>query len=196
MTIFNPNTIHQQISFSERLNNTQLWISKTKELLYAANKIKPIINAKWKKIKVQHDKVVDRTRTPNIQGIYFMLIAYALENLCKAILIYRKKESLSNRLLKSIPDEMKGHDLLRLVKNIGLRLNITTEELLVRLSRNSIWEARYPLPIESSKMTLYEEVSNEKKVFVAFFTQEDINKIDGLIKRFKNLIKIELKIDI
>lgn len=192
----NPNQLYQQINFSERLNNTYLWILKAKELLSAANQIKPVVKSKWGKIKIKNGKVIDLSQGPNIQGVYFMLIAYALENLCKAILVHRKKESLKNRLLKSVPKEIQGHDLLKLVKNIGLRLNITTEELLARLSRNSIWAARYPIPIESSKMTIYEKVSNGQQVFAAFFTLEDMNKIDRFIDRFKNLIKVELKTDI
>lgn len=190
------NEYYQQINFSERLNDVSLWISKARELLYAATQLKPVVKSRWEKIKIENGKIMDFSQAPNTQGVYFMLVAYALENLCKSILVHRNRASLKNRLLKNVPPEIKGHDLLKLAKNIGLTLNITTEELLVRLSRNSIWAARYPIPIESWKMTPCEKVANEQQIFAAFFTLEDVNKIDGLINRFKNLIKVEIKVDI
>ncbi len=188
--------LYQQISFSKRLNDISLWISKAKELLFAANHIKPVVVSKWGKVKIKKGKIVSISKDPDIQGVYFMLVAYAIENLCKAILVHQKQEKFRNRLLKKVPKDIKGHNLMNLAKNIGLRLSISDQELLARLSRNSIWAARYPIPFESDHMTVKDKILNGQEILSAYFSPEDINKIERFINRLKNLIKIELKMDI
>jgi len=188
--------LQQKIQFSERLNNVALWVSKAKELIFSADCLKPEIKSQWGKVAIQNDEVVNGSKNPWIQGIYFMLIAYAIENLCKVILIHRKKEEWKNRLLSKVPKDIKGHDLLKLTKDIKMHLNISEQKLLARVTRNSIWDARYPLPLEADHMRTSEKLLNGQNSFSAYLGPNDISEIENFLKRLRKLVKDELNIDI
>jgi len=142
-----PNRYPLAIQFSERFRRTDLWIAKGEELLTAAKILEANLKPKWSKVRVNKNKVVSVPTGLDVQSVYSMLIAYSIENFCKVLLIHRNRESLKNRLLTKIPNYIKEHDLQKLVNAIQLKLSVHEQELLTRLSRNSIWAARYPVQL-------------------------------------------------
>ena len=95
-----------------------------------------------------------------------------------------------------MPKNITGHNLLKLANYINLTLTISEQELLTRLSRNSIWAARYPIPYESEHMGTTDKLSNGQKVFSAYFSPRDMDEIDKFIHRLRRLAKEELNTDI
>lgn len=181
-----------KISFSERLSDSGLWISKAKQLIFAAESLKSKVQDRWSQVKIVDDKIVDNSKEPHIQDVYFMLIAYAIENLFKAILILRKQRELKNRLLSKVPKDVLKHDLLQLAHNVGMFLTIPEQNLFARLSRNSVWAARYPIPTEAVDLKTSEKLLNGQDSFVAYFAPDDIKRIDEFLSRLLNLAEEEL----
>jgi hypothetical protein len=196
MKEINQLQFYQGIQFSERLNEVNLWVSKAKELLHAANCLKSILNSQWSKVKIENGKLIVNLNEPLVQGPYFMLVAYAIENLLKAIIIHRKKAKLKNRLLLKIPDNVHGHDLLKLANKIGIQLDISEQKLLARLTQNSIWSARYPIPLEATDMRTTVKLLNGQNYFSAYFAPNDLPEIDSFLEKLLKIVSGELNIAI
>ncbi len=196
MKKINPGQLQLEIQFSERLNDVDLWVSKAKELLFASNCLKSELNSQWSKIKIKDGKLISNLRDPLVQGSYFMLIAYAVENLFKATIIHRKKEELRNRLISKIPQDVFGHDLLKLANDIGMNLNLREQNILARLTQNSVWSARYPIPLEANKMTTTVKLLKGQVAFSAYFAPSDISEIEKFICRLRKEMKEELDLEI
>jgi len=180
-----PNLTPQAIQFSQQLTNTGFWIDKADELLTAADILEGEVVQYWAEIGIKDGQVVGTPKRRNIQGPYFLLIAYSLENYLKALLIHRNLRSLKNRLLSSLPDYIKEHNLVQLARRVNLSISVQEEELLSRLSRNSMWAARYPVPTSPDGLAAIKEFSNGKAYLVAYFGPQDVN----LIKKFTDRLQ-------
>ena len=183
--------------FRERLLNSNIWVSKAKELLSAACLLEKEVISQWENLKANNKKTV--AFIPNLQGVHFMLIAYAIENLCKAIIIHKQRDKLRNRPITNIAKDfkdIKGHNLVRLVKKINMKIDIVEEELLIRLSRNSTWEGRYPTPMKSIDIVGNKRLSNGNNYLTAYYSPNDIDKARKFLNRLFQKVKEKLMITI
>lgn len=187
-----PNSIYEAISFSERLVDTGSWIEKADELLAAARILEVDIIRYWSAMSIENGQVVGIPDSKLVQGPYFLLIAYALENYFKALLIHRDRESLKNRLFSALPDYLKKHDLIELARDIKLELDITEEELLLRLGRNSIWAARYPVPTGPGALAAIKKFSDGKHYLTAYLGPNDISRVHDFVDRLRGLVLKEI----
>jgi hypothetical protein len=101
-------------------------------------------------------------------GPYFVLIAYAIENLFKATLVHLNRESLRNRLLSSLPRYISEHDLIKLAHRVAFSVSVPDEDLLARLTRNSVLAGRYPVPTGPDGFRALEQYSDGLVYFTAF----------------------------
>jgi len=109
-----------------------------------------------------------------------MFIAYEVENLFKAMIIYRRKKELRNRLISKIFQDVFGHNLLKLTNDIRMNLKLSEQNTLARLTQNSAWSARYPIPLEANKMTTTVKLLKGQVAFSTYFARSDISKIEKL----------------
>jgi hypothetical protein len=168
--------------YSEEVLRTELWISKADNLLSAATLLETRIDDFWDAVR--------RGETPrgnfgDAYGPYFMLIAFAVENLCKAALIHRRFGELKKAPLRRLPKFLVGHDLLRLIKAMGLSITLAEEDLLVRLSRCAVWLGRYPVPIGFDAVRGSQEFSDGKTRFTAYFVKDDVDDLKRLVIRIR-----------
>jgi hypothetical protein len=136
--------------------------------------------------------LIDAPSRRFLQGPYFLLIAYALENYFKARLVHRNQESFRNRLLIKIPNYINQHDLLRLAQAVEMELTVSEEELLFRLSNNSIWAARYPVPAGPNGIITAQKFSDGKSHLTAYLGPRDIDRIHEFIDRCRERVKHEI----
>lgn len=186
-----PHEVQLAIQFSERLADAELWIGKAEELLAAAKILEADVVRYWSKVHVKDGRVVSVPCRKNVQGPYFLLTAYGLENYFKALLVCKNRQSFRNKLLTKIPDYIKEHDLLRLARKVSMKLTLLEEDLLSRLSRNSIWEARYPVPTGPNGITAIQQFSDGKTYLVAYFRPEDVDQIHGFVNRLREYVIAE-----
>jgi hypothetical protein len=184
--------VYGAIQFSERLSDTGLWIEKAEELLAAAEILEVEVRKYWKGILFEATGLIDAPSRRLLQGPYFLLMAYALENYFKALLVHRNKESFRNRLLFKIPNYINQHDLLRLANKVGMKLSVPEEKLLFRLSNNSIWAARYPVPIDPNGIITTHKFSDGKWHLTAYLGPKDIDLIHQVIERCREVVKREI----
>ena len=96
------------------------WFSKARELLATAAQSERRISEYWRRLRswANEQGKPPRQRTKLMiakpQETYFMLVAYAIENLCKGHL--GEQGTLRPRSEGSLPRELKEHDLYKLVQ--------------------------------------------------------------------------------
>jgi len=180
------------IQFSERIADAGLWIRCAEELLASAHVLEAEVRQYWAEVHVDGTRVVSAPPRPSLQGPYFLLAAYALENYFKAVLIHRNAESLRNRLLSCIPAYLKQHDLVRLAEDAGLNLDVPEQELLSRLTRNSTWAARYPVPTGPDLLHAVKELSDGRVYLTAYLAPADVDRINAFVERLSTFAHQEI----
>jgi hypothetical protein len=188
-----PAERYQQIDFSNRLTDTSLWIKMADELVDAANVLEAEVVKYWSEIQFdEHHRPVKTSNRKYVQGSYSLLIAYALENYFKALLIHQNQKDLKGWLITELPEYLKKHDLGKLASQSKFKLDVSEEELLFRLSRSSIWVARYPIPIEPEDLANMKKFSNGQSYLVAYYAPQDIKRIHNFIDRLRNHVLTEI----
>ncbi len=139
------------------------WIAKARGLLEAAQSLEDTLVSPAR-LRGKTDpswRPSTDGRFLNMNGICLMLRAYALENLCKAILIRALPEAERNAVLDgTLAESATGHALLDLFRRAGLEADDMEQEQLRRLTRASVWFGRYPVPLKSSEMNYSESVAH------------------------------------
>jgi|WetSurMetagenome_2_1015567.scaffolds.fasta_scaffold518497_1 hypothetical protein len=188
-----PAQLWQEIDFANRLTDTSSWIRMADELADAANILEAEAVQYWSEIRIdEHQHPVHSTNRKYVQGAYFLLIAYVLENYFKALLIYQNQKDLKGLLLTKLSRYLKHHDLGMLADEAKFRLDTSEEELLFRLSRSSIWAARYPIPIESEALANMKKFSNGQSYLITYYAPQDIKRIHNFIGRLRNYVLSEV----
>jgi len=187
--------LSMSIEYSERLSDWKQWENQADELLKAAKLLEPHVREYWSMVTTdfkegRYSDPLKSPRTPpfNPQSAYSMLVAYALENLLKAIIIRHHQNDLRGRLFRKLPDVVvKTHNLKDLAKKANIPTTLEEEDLLVRLSRVSTWAGRYPIPIEDTHLKNVETYSDGKPYLTACFYPEDADRLNNLLLRVKQI---------
>ena len=183
--------IQDIISFTESVVDTSRWVRMAEELMGAAALLEPTIRARWDSVKIVDGSIVFTADepVPNVEAQYFMLAAYALEDYLKALWLLQTEETRRNRALKTLPTEIKTHRLDKLADKVGISLSVPEQDLLLRLERNSVWAARYPVPIgpDTKQMQQY---SDGKWYLTAYFAPDDVERTKFFIERVIGLISV------
>lgn len=163
------------------------WIRCAKDLIHSAKLIEPEVVRLWESYRA-HLKDKNKPISPDhYQGPYFMLMAFAVENLFKAAII-RKKSCEYLRTFKQkneFPKQLKEHDLVKLANMAKFDFTIEDEDLLRRLSRSAIWYGRYPIPLNYRQTSGSEIFSDGEKHPVSWFGGNDLERLNQLIEEIK-----------
>jgi len=172
-----PEQSRLAIQFSERLAETRLWIKSAEDLEAATAVLESDIRQYWAEVKVEDGQIKQVPQRKSTQGQYLMLMAYALENYFKAILIHRNMDSLRNWRQCKLPSYINTHNLVVLARKTNIQLNTDEEELLCRLWRFSTWAARYPVPTDPNPLAAAKELSDGRPYLMACYAPADLDRI-------------------
>lgn len=161
------------------------WLRSAKCLLVSAKELEPRIETLWENHQAHlKDKSV-QLKVDYFQGPYFMLVAFALENIFKSSLILEKSWQYKQKFRENhqFPSDLKGHNLVELARKSGFEFDLEEEDLLRRLTRHAIWAGRYPVPIQYKKTASAEEFSNGNEYHVSWFSENDLKRIKKLVSK-------------
>jgi hypothetical protein len=187
------------VTYLNQLLEPWLWLEKANKFLEAAEVLKPKLRDYWNIVHTharegRYDKGGSPPKkTPSeLHGPYFILVSYALEDLLKALIIQDRGNEIRDQFGQTgrLPRLIKGHDLVRLSKRANIKIDIIEEDILTRLSRQSKWKSRYPVPVELSDMQNIREYSDGRGYFTDYFKPDDIDQLDAIIKRVKDHFKV------
>ena len=119
-------------------------------------------------------------------AVYFMLCAYALENLMKAKLI--EKDLSENKIsseIRDLPKHLKGHDLVVLAERCGRKaLAEEYASILKRLSRSAVWYGRYPVPLSPASMKSIDISQQGQELILTAYSTNDRGEVKRLLQEF------------
>jgi len=131
-----PDQLLQAIDFSQRLTDKKLWIRMADELIAATNILEEEVVKYWSEIQVdENNQPVSTSNRKYAQGAFSLLIAYALENYFKALLIHRNQKDLKGWLLTKLPKHLIKHDLGKLASESKFKLQAIPKPSLLVFSR-------------------------------------------------------------
>lgn len=119
-----------------------------------------------------------------VLGVYFMLMAFAVEDMFKGIIIQHNYEQLAEeaRTRKRIPGIINSHDLVSLSEKANISISAEEEELLLRLKDNLTWRGRYPTPLTENGLNSV-PLKNGEFASQAHYSKGDIDAINALIEK-------------
>ena len=191
-----PKKLYKVPFYIEKVLNVESWLNNSRELIKTADTFENDLNILWGPI-TNYKKIDDtRPKLHTSQVIYFMLIAYAIENMCKAVIVHKKRSKIKDEIKKKgkLPSFLKTHNLVNLVTDgTGLTINDQEEELLYRLERHSVWAAKYPVPTAFEDIDTHKILPGGKEIFVSYLHCEDNKRIKSLVIKIDDNVKSILK---
>jgi hypothetical protein len=184
--------------FAEIAFDDDEWFFIATDLQSAAEALEPKIKEYWevearrRRLEKEKGTILIFEYQPDPRGIYFMLVAYALENLCKAFLIKKHEDTAWRRMVEDgeIPKEVTGsghgHDLETLLYKIGFPLTPADKELAFRLERSAVWSARYPVPKKAETKTVRR--TNNGEEVVPWHKENDLEVVKEFVARVERYI--------
>lgn len=182
--------------YIDKALNPELWLSNSEQLIKTANEFEKDLDILWGPPADYTKRNKSQPSLGFIQGIYFMLIAYAIENICKAAIIETNKPKLESQIIKKkkLPKLLNTHNLVKLVRDkLGINISVDDEELLLRLERNAVWASRYPVPLSCEDINANKKLSNGQILFLSYFHRDDITRIKQLFNKIETYVKRLMK---
>ncbi|MFC2050953.1 hypothetical protein ACFLTN_07260 [Chloroflexota bacterium] len=180
------------------LLNPWSWVEKADEMLEASKVLELQLRKYWSVVLTnakegKYDKGGEHPHIPppNLHSPYFILVSYALENLFKALIIRRRKDEISSQFLQTgkLPRLIKAHNLVKLSKEANIEVDIVEEDILTRLSRQSAWKSRYPVPVKVNDIQNVIQYSDGKPYFTDYYAPEDIDRLNAIVQKVRSHIE-------
>jgi hypothetical protein len=170
------------------------WIRMAKNLLLSAELIEPEVLRYWESLRARAKDKAAQRQPDRYLGPYFMLMAYAMENLLKAAIVRVNSSEYKQafRAKRKFPAALKGHDLMDLARKAGLKVNLDEEDLLRRLTRSAVWFGRYPVPLYYRDNAGAETFSDGKKYSVSYFRGDDIERLHSFVQHISTHLRIRV----
>ena len=184
------NSVHMP-RYIEQAFRIESWMANSRELIKMASELEKDLSILWGPPANYNKRDESQPSLGFVQGIYFMLIAYAIENMCKAEILKKKKTKIEKEIKKGkrLRKFVSIHDLVKLVRDeVGLQISEPEEELLLRLSRTAVWAARYPVPLWVKDINANQRLSSGNELYLAYFHRDDIKRIKKLINKIESYI--------
>jgi len=166
-------------------------------MLEASKILEPRLREYWNVVLTnakegRYDKEGEQPHIPpaNLHGPYFIFVSYALEDLFKALIIRRRRDEISSQFLQTggLPRLIKTHDLVKLAKEANIDFDIKEEDILTRLSRQSRWKSRYPVPVELSDIQNIIKYSDGRPYFIDYYAPGDIDQLSAIVQKVRSHI--------
>jgi hypothetical protein len=183
------------VLYLEGLLNPRLWVAKADEMLEASKVLEPQLRQYWSVVMTnakeeKYDKGSEHPDTPppNLHGPYFILVSYALENLFKALIVGERSDEIRSQFFQKrrLPRLINEHNLVKLSKEANMKVDIKEEDILIRLSRQSKWKSRYPVPVELHDIRNVFQYSDGKPYFTDYYAPEDLDRLNAIVQKVKS----------
>ena len=183
------------VLYLDHLLNPRFWVEKADEMLEASKVLEPQLRQYWSVVLTnakegKYDKGGEYPDTPppNLHGPYFILVSYAIENLFKALIVRERRDEISSQFLQTgrLPRLINEHNLVKLSKETNMKVDIKEEDILTRLSRQSKWKSRYPVPVELHDIRNIIQYSDGKQYFTDYYAPGDLDRLNAIVQKVRS----------
>jgi len=77
---------------------------------------------------------------------------------------------------------------MKLSKSANIQMDIREEDVLTRLSRQSGWKSRYPVPVELNDIQNVIRYSDGRPYFTDYYAPGDIELLNAIVQKVKSQI--------
>jgi hypothetical protein len=194
------NEVSRDIYRSSLLSSSD-WVKKANDLLATAELVAPMVAAEWQGKHARMKGLTEKWPQDH-SATYFMLTAFAVENLLKGALVISRHCEIAEEFdsapdsKKRLPKILEDHNLLRLLRRIcesrvrplskppTFPLSLEEEDLMRRLTINAEWYGRYPIAI-GPRGTGEATFSDGKIYSLRWFGEHDVEKLKRLVARIR-----------
>jgi len=141
--------------FAANLLDPCSWVRKADDLLDAANLLRSELDRRWARTRENPAWRHGGGDPPlGLNGVWLMLRALEIENLCKAHLVTSLSETERGDVERAgvLPARLHSHGLPSLMRQTGLPLTEEEKGELQRLQEAAVAFGRYPLPTRSDRV--------------------------------------------
>jgi hypothetical protein len=170
------------------------WLYKADDLIATARLLEPEIENTWTNFKAHSKDQEIPLKANHYISTYFMLMAFAAENIFKAGIVFQRNHELKSEFGRSkrFPSTLQSHDLVKLAELANMKFGDDEEELLRRLSRSAIWHGRYPIPLEYKKLSGVERFSDGNEYSVSWNMNTDVKRINSFIEGLRPRVGLNM----
>jgi len=170
------------------LLNSHSWFKMAESLISAGELLEPMILETWEKLRQVHHTESDDIGNIRYLGTYFMLMAYAIENILKGMIIFNNRIGFRQYLKRTgnLPPRLKSHKLYNLAIRARIEIDEAEEDLLRRMTRSARWKGRYPVPLDYDEL-MGQEYSNGTFRNDSVFMSADIEKVKNFIIKLRRV---------
>ena len=181
----------QNRGFAEFASDTDDWFERADALRSAAEMLESSIERYWtiarkrSETRPRANRLIVYVTDPDPRHIYLMLMAYAIENLCKGLQIAEKGREFWAEVAEmgKIPRWILGHDVRKLLQNITFPLSTEDRELADRLTRAVVWSGRYPVPPAAKHWSVFAKTVEGKEEWPEWHREEDVAAVKDFYAR-------------
>ena len=187
LTLINDSmySLSNNVKFCEKVLDPNSWLEIGKYLFASAELLSPKVDEFWKKRRNGFSDSTIREWEDHFVAIYFMLCAYAIENLLKFHIVRKYRADIEKQLLsqKTLPKILIGHDLYKLARKAGFDAMAREEEpLFLRLRRSAVWYGRYPVPLSATQLKQMQSSENyDFPISLTGYSSADQNSIRRIV---------------
>jgi hypothetical protein len=74
-----------------------------------------------------------------------------------------------------------------------MTVNIKEEDILTRLSRQSRWKSRYPVPVELRDIQNVMQYSDGRPYFTDYYAPTDIDQLNAMIRKVRSRVAANVR---
>ncbi|HYV97614.1 MAG TPA: hypothetical protein VE967_09185 [Gemmatimonadaceae bacterium] len=119
-----------------------------------------------------------------------MLVAFAIETLCKGALIRGNLVDAQDWDGSGIPRELRSHDLTKLVRSVGMQIDEGEEYTLAQLGRAALWSGRYPFAATYHPAIHTVSLPGGRKFNAASYGEGDLSRAEALIAKLRKHLRV------
>ena len=181
-------TLREITSNARAILNPNKWLEKAEDLIFSAENLEPSVHEFW-----------NENSSRDTHNVYLMLLGYAIENLLKAVLVSKLTPEEKEKVMRKgvLPQNLKRHCGIELVKNLGIKFSHETESLsdqygkfpsgtknlIERIGNAVIWRGRYP-----SQNYPQGKLFSPDGQFTSYHLYTDVEFAMGITKKIKEFV--------
>lgn len=196
-------TLHRRHEFADAVVDSEQWFAAADDLLFSARCLEPEIDKYCRVMQTRELKRKTRpllvfTYEPDPRGSYWMLVAYAIENLCKGLLVVRDKDSFrtaaeSDDNGKALRKALRGHKIVDLLQAVDFPFAHGDKDLAALLWRESVWAGRYPVPLRFDHDTLALLTTPDIEALFSWQSEGGFQVVKDFVSRVDSFVGSELE---
>jgi hypothetical protein len=170
--------------YFEKCSNPEEWRSLAESLRAAASRLESKVS-RLLQMWSQGELSPESCALHKEAHIYFMLWAFAIENLMKAILVKKWNPQWGEGPeLETLPSRLKSHNLTQIAEKLKLNFLLRDySDVFLKLQECLIWYGRYPVPLKAT------DYDRESAGYMSGFSSSHLRDLECMYRELETELR-------